>query len=231
MYDLYKKIIFTHPEKCGGTTVEALFRWHPRTSLDKSAEYRRYFRLWKHASLELHLIEARANGAGLKDVFVFSCVRNPWDRAVSLYYHCNVGVLSSFERLNPGTPLPERLVADAGMSFEEFVEREYVKFKKTGRTQLAVASFVTSSEGRSPDYIIRYEDYQAGVDHVAGLYGLDSAGVESFNVGYRPLKDDYKSYYTKDDLISKIGEISKDSVDAFGYAFGQPSGGIAPEKE
>jgi hypothetical protein len=231
MLDINKKVIFTHPEKCGGTTVEALFGWHPKFSLDKSLEYRRSFQLWKHASLDLHIIEAKANNIDIKDTFVFSCVRNPWDRAVSLYHHRKFGVPRSFERRNPGVPLPERLAVYAGMDFDAFVEREYAKFKKTGSTQLAVTPFVTSGEGRSPDYIIRYEDYQEGLDHVAGLYGLDSAGVEPLNVGVRPLKDDYKSYYTKDDLISKVGELSKDSVDMFGYSFGQPTSETPFEEE
>jgi hypothetical protein len=29
MYDLNRKIIFTHPPKCAGTTIEMYFGWHP----------------------------------------------------------------------------------------------------------------------------------------------------------------------------------------------------------
>ncbi len=117
------------------------------------------------------------------------------------------------------------------MSFENFINGEYLKFARGGKSQLSVASFVSSSKGRTPDYIIRYEEYKAGLEYVAGLYGLDSAAIKPYNANFRPKGVDYKSYYTKDDLISKIGELSKDSVDAFGYSFGQPSGDINPKEE
>jgi hypothetical protein len=219
MIDLTRKVIFTHPHKCGGTTIEALFGWHPSTSSDQSSEYGYYFRSWKHASLDLHIRNVNQNGMSENDFFIFSCVRNPWDRAVSLYYYRKHQAPQSHAKKYPTSPLPNEVLAYTGMNFENFINGEYLKFARGGKSQLSVASFVSSSKGRTPDYIIRYEEYKAGLEYVAGLYGLDSAAIKPYNANFRPKGVDYKSYYTDSDLISKVADIAKDSIDIFGYCY------------
>ena len=52
MYDLNKKIIFTHPPKCAGTTIEDLFDWIPKESDTQGiANYKKI----RHSSLEEHI--------------------------------------------------------------------------------------------------------------------------------------------------------------------------------
>ena len=77
MIDVERKIIFTHPQKCGGTTIEAAFGWRDECVYDKI----------KHASLTEQIELVESLGHKSTDFFKFSCVRNPWDIIVSWYFY------------------------------------------------------------------------------------------------------------------------------------------------
>lgn len=220
MFDLSRKIIFTHPQKCAGTTVEGLFGWHPSMCEGgNEPSYIKFFSTWKHASLDNHLNELSLLGEDPLKYFVFSCVRNPWDRAVSLYYHFRIMEPARFYMENPNQELPEWLRVIRESSFDDFVIMRYGEAKRGGFNGLATRPFISSKSGRRPDFIIRHENYLEGLRFVAGKFGLDADAAVSFNTDSRPKGKHYREYYSNDQTISMVAEMAKDSIEEFGYEF------------
>ena len=63
MLDLNRKVIFTHPHKCAGTTVEGLFGWHPsKCKGENKSVCLAQFPKWKHATFDKHLEELNLIG-------------------------------------------------------------------------------------------------------------------------------------------------------------------------
>ena len=220
MFDLSRKIIFTHPQKCAGTSVEGLFGWLPKQQEpNNKPEYLEYFRKWKHASLDEHLNELRLIGEDTSSYFIFSCVRNPWDRAVSWYYHSKVKSVIRFKRNNPGKEIPEKMAEIQGCSFEEFIIDDYERVKGGGFNALSIRPFIFSATGIKPDLIIRYENYAEELHAVAKKYGLDASTAERLNADARPNGSGYRVHYLNSELISIVAEMGSDSIDDFGYKF------------
>jgi len=223
MFDISRKIIFTHPPKCGGTTIEGLFGWYPSTHKEgDTAEYLEYFRKWKHASLDIHLNELRLMGEDASKYFVFSCVRNPWDRAVSWYFHNKIKEPIKFKKNNPNKVLPEQLKAIQESSFDEFMILDYERVRCGGRNMLTTKPFIFSESGRIPNLIIRHENYLDELTTIADKFDLDMDTMTSLNVDSRPRKH-YTEYYSNDRSISLVAKMSKDSIDHFGYVFNNKS--------
>ena len=80
IFDLDYKVIFTHPQKCGGTSVELSF-------LDEKIFFNMShpWRQWKHATLSKQINEIKRLGYNPDEFYKFSITRNPWDRVVSWY--------------------------------------------------------------------------------------------------------------------------------------------------
>jgi hypothetical protein len=219
MLDLKRKIIFTHPKKCAGTSIEHLFGWLPCTKKTPTKEYRDQFVKEKHTSLDAHLERVRDENLDASDFFIFSCVRNPWDRAVSLYFHRKAKAKDYWLKRNPGKELPKHLQKSEDESFQDFLLNRYRGFRLNGTNPLETRPYTSSSSGVTPNFIIRYEKYNEGVQHVAGLYGLDVGKLQRYNSGTRPADSNYKDYYTNDVCISIVGELGRDAIDSFGYFY------------
>jgi len=220
MLDISRKIIFTHPPKCAGTTIEGLFGWHPAANKEGDrAEYLKYFLKWKHASLDDHLYELLSMRQDISKYFVFSCVRNPWDRAVSWYFHNKIKEPIQFKKNNPDKALPGELKAIQESSFDEFIILDYERVRCGGRNMLATKPFIFSESGWIPNLIIRHENYVDELATIAAKFDLDMDTMTSFNVNSRPKGKHYAEYYSNDRSISLVAKMSEDCIDRFGYKF------------
>lgn len=220
MFDVFRKIIFTHPPKCAGTSIEGLFGWHPSTHKDADRiAYLEYFRKWKHASLDNHLNELLLMRQDISKYFVFSCIRNPWDRAVSWYFHNKIKEPIKFKKNNPDKVLPGKLKAIQESSFDEFMILDYERVRCGGRNMLTTKPFIFSESGRMPNLIIRYENYIDELTTIAVKFDLDMDTMTSLNANLRPKRKHYTEYYSNDRSISLVAKMSEDSIDDFGYKF------------
>jgi hypothetical protein len=196
MFDIKNKIIFTHPQKTGGTTIESAFRWHPKykTSKDINA-YRSFFQMIKHASLSQHIFQLEKLGYNHKDFFKFTCVRNPWDAAVSFYL---------FFRKE------KRQIAMS--SFQDFLLEVC-----SDKDSFLNASFFYFHNGEyCIDYVIRYENYKEDAEKIFKKYGVD--WNENFHTGIRPKNLCYKNFYNE--FTKKIVENkANDLIKLFNYKF------------
>lgn len=217
MYDIDRKIIFTHPPKRAGTTVEMYFGWHP-TTMEKTAspEDVKEFKRLKHATLEYQINEIADLGYNPDEFFKISCIRNPWDTAVSFYFHEKINAIKHFKIEHPNEPLPRYLQRISDMSFEEYVEYQY---RREGYNFLEVSQFFIVNNANKIDYTIRHETFNEQLDYLLRKYNINSPKQYCGNGNTRPKDKHYKDYYTSTKHIKIIEELGKTTLELFNYTF------------
>jgi hypothetical protein len=201
MYNTEKKYIFTHPAKCAGASVEiALGLW----DLDKhSEEFERYQRLL-HESLDNHIQEIKSHGLNWRDFFIFSVVRNPWDRAVSIYF---------FLKTHNET------YKSSNISFEGYIKRCYNFFLESGsHCHHSIKQFLYFKNEYVVDHVIRQENFDAGLQEAMEKLEITDYQIPSMNQNTTRPSKDYKSYYTTE-TKNMLKEIAADTIDLFAYKF------------
>ncbi len=201
MYDIEKKYIFTHPAKCAGASVEiALGLWN----LDKhSEEFERYKRLL-HESLGDNIQEIKSHGCNWRDFFIFSVVRNPWDRAVSRYFFLKTH---------------HENYKSSNITFERYIKQCYTSFLETGsHLHHSIKQFLYFEDEYVVDHVIRQEHFDTGLQEAMEKLGITDYKIPHMNQNtIRPSKD-YKSYYTTE-TKNMLKEIAADTIDMFEYKF------------
>lgn len=89
MLSLTKKFIFIHIEKTGGTSIQKVLKEYSNDKLiykdkkhpDSFLLNGEYKEITKHSSISTY-----NKYYNIEDYVVFSCIRNPWDRILSLYF-------------------------------------------------------------------------------------------------------------------------------------------------
>jgi hypothetical protein len=179
---------------------------------------RRVFSRGKHFSaLQLQYVLGKAE---FDRCFKFSLVRNPWDRTVSRYLYTHADrEPTEAEKKRRGT---SRSFHDT--AFQPWVERQYRKFRRTKkpwetpwpRSQLS--RLVDKSGKLMVDYVGRLENIQDALNHVCREVGCDTVQVPHVNIT-RCGKDHYTAYYNEK-TRDMVGEICREDIEYFNYAFG-----------
>lgn len=209
-----RRFIFVHIPKTGGTALAlALEDRAMKDDIligDTPKALRRRGRLeglkaagrvWKHSSLMD--IAGVVTPEEIEDFFVFTLVRNPWDRLVS-YYHWLRG--QSFH--HPA-------VALAGIS-------DFSAFLNHPMTQAAIAASSYASYVRLPnqgercDLFIRLEHLEEDIGPLEAHLGFALTPLQRFNASDRDRN--WQPYYTEADA-RLVGELCADDAARFGYAF------------
>jgi Sulfotransferase family len=179
------KCIFVEVPKTGSTSIRSIVGEPPKPHLN----------IWQ--------IFSSVPVEKFTSYFKFGFVRNPWDRAVSLY-----------ER-REGLRLKSR------MSFDDFVD--WMKFASSTcmhpvphRYQLDW--FVSPHGDVLADFIGRYENLSADWDQIRARLGI-SQTLPSLNVNSER-KRDYTSYYSQRTRQIVASRFAVD-VEYFGYRFGE----------
>lgn len=152
MYDLNKKFIFTHPVKCGGTSLEDLFGFLRLREKHKNVNR------FKHASLKDHIEELKNKNVDLDGFFKFSIIRNPWERAVSFYNHYKH---RAYEALHANETkdedLPIYIKDSRSMPFKDFI---FKYSKHNFNSDFSTKPFMFFEDEFYLDYVIRLEHLQ-----------------------------------------------------------------------
>lgn len=157
-------------------------------------------RLWKHSRLTD--IYGLLDEDEVQDFFVFTMVRNPWDRLVS-YYHWLRD--QSFEHA--------AVTLARDLNFSDFLNHPQTK------TTIAAApygGYVTNRHGAERcDAFVRLEHLQQDLAPVSAHLGFDlelpHANASSRQAGYRD------AYTAADRAL--VGEICGHDIARFGYSF------------
>lgn len=134
--------------------------------------------------------EGEFSDESLADYFIFSFVRNPWDRLVSIHRYFGVPiarVLSNHRKLTKST---------------KFHARPCHIFTHMGSCQFV-------------DFVGKFETLQEDFDKVCDTIGIEYVKLPKLN---RTKHSHYSEYYS-DDLRCQAAQVYARDIELFGYTF------------
>lgn len=179
------KCIFIHVPKNAGTTIIQSFgkQW---------GNYDTSFLLSGKYSPKEHWIEYATK---YSDYFVFSVIRNPWDKFISGWKYCNGIKNKSFDDVLFN--LPKR-------------GHDYIHLT---RTQFDTISY---NGDLIPNFLIRMENLQSDYDMVCDFIGKPRKTIGWFNkTEHLP----YKEYFKNDKQLECFYKHYHDDIERFNYKF------------
>lgn len=208
-----RRFIFVHIPKTGGTALslaleeramadDILIGDTPK-AVKRRARVKKLKangRLWKHSRLSD--IEGLVAQEDFEKFFVFTIVRNPWDRSVS-YYHW-------LQRQNWDHPAV-KLAKSA--DFSAFINHPQTQ---AGLSVPYRASTSDSAGADRADLNVRLEHLDADLAPFWTHLGFDLSPIERANASKRDR--DYRLYYNDADA-ALIARLSAEDIDRFSYSF------------
>ncbi|MEP3637321.1 MAG: sulfotransferase family 2 domain-containing protein [Paracoccaceae bacterium] len=208
-----RKYLFIHQPKTGGTSMALALEQRAMKDdimlgdTPKAMKRRRRLqdmktrgRLWKHSTLQD--IDGLVTPNELNDLFVFSLVRNPWDRMVS-YYHW----------------LREQSFAHAAVALARSLEFE--QFAMHPQTCAALKAsparhYLTDITGQErADLFIRIEYLNDDLQMLWEHLGFE---LEIPHTNKSARRNDFRSYYSPDSQIA-VAKAAAEDISRFGYSF------------
>ncbi len=190
MYSNTHKFIFIHWGKCAGSSIKQALA--SINGLEVKLQR-------GHADLDTMKRLIKEDGFNFEQYFKFSCVRNPWDRMVSLYHH-----MSTEGERHPNNPEKQKINFEG--TFEEFLYHQ----------ELYPSIYPNFQDF---DHVVRYEFLQDDFNILCEKLGIPNK-VELPRIDYntgRP-KINYQLYYnlkTKELVTKQNLKI----IELFGYKF------------
>lgn len=212
MYDINKKIIFTHPPKCGGTSIEELFGFL------KLREKYKHIHKFKHASLKDHIEELKSKNVNFHDFFKFSIVRNPWERAVSFYNHKKHQAYEMWlaERFE-GEEMPPYIKDARSMTFKDYIFRYG---KHNFNSQFSTKPFMFFEDKFYLDYVIRLEHLQEDLLALKDRLQIDpSVSIPHRNNANVYIKRKHYTEYYDTETKNYIERCFEWDIKTFNYKF------------
>ncbi|MEP3845447.1 MAG: sulfotransferase family 2 domain-containing protein [Paracoccaceae bacterium] len=208
-----RKYLFIHQPKTGGTSMALALEQRAMKddimlgNTPKAMKRRRRLqdmktrgRLWKHSTLQD--IDGLVTPNELNDLFVFSLVRNPWDRMVS-YYHW----------------LREQSFAHAAVALARSLEFE--QFAMHPQTCAALKAsparhYLTDITGQErADLFIRIEYLNDDAQMLWEHLGFE---LEIPHTNKSARRNDFRSYYSPDSQMA-VAKAAAEDISRFGYSF------------
>ena len=213
MYDLDKKIIFTHPPKCGGTSIEEMLGF-----LQLRNKYPN-IHVFKHGSLEMHTDKVKTKGFDSNVFFKFSIIRNPWSRSVSFYNHVRYKAYYYYYYSNKATHLeiPMYVKDSRNMTFKEFVFKYY---KNDFNSNVVTKPYMFLNDKFSLDYVIRLENLKEDFYLIHDKFKIDKdLHIPHLNNSDKYIERvDYKQYYDEE-TKNFIETLFKWDIETFKYTY------------
>lgn len=208
-----RRYLFIHAPKTGGTSLalalEARAMKYDVMLGDTPKAIRRRKRLegvkaagrlWKHSTLAD--LDGLVEADELNELFIFTLVRNPWDRIVSYYHWLRA---QSFDH-------PAVSVAKS-VGFEAFVA---VPAIADSFSQSSAASYVTDTQGVvRANLFIRLEHLAEDIAPLEAHLGFE---LDVPHVNRSTRMQDYRTAYS-DVSQSQVAQMCARDIDQFGYSF------------
>ena len=187
------KFVFLHIPKTGGTSIA--------TALSSRDRAQKVGRTKHHVVPELMP----------EGYFVFTFVRNPWDRMLSYYL---------FRHSEPRTGHRKTIHPDERrIGFSDWLKRldEFSAWENINPAFHIAVSPQRNTVGDLPDFTGRFESMQADLEKVCTRLGID--GVELTNVNKTSTKKKHYASYFDDESVELIEKRFKPDIDHYGYNF------------
>ena len=200
MISFQKRFLFVHIPKTAGNSIQTILRPYSedeivavraeQDGIERFGLRNPKYKIKKHSTLAEY--RAALGEARFRDLYKFTCVRNPWDRMVSYYF---------------GTP---QLV-------ETWDQKE---FRKLILRALSVTDFLQldrreGDQFGNMDQIMRFENLADDFRAVSVRLGIPDAPLPKYNRSHR---EHYSKYYDAE-LCELIRKRFASEIDRFGYAF------------
>jgi hypothetical protein len=202
MISFQKRFLFVHIPKTAGNSIQSILRDYSEDELvalrSQQDGIERFglrnpkYKIKKHSTLADY--KAALGELEFGGLYKFTCVRNPWDRMVSLYF----------------TP-----TQDVGAW-------DWKKFRKIISKVLPVADYLRLDKGEEDpfgnvDYVMRFENLADDFRTLCGTLGISPTTLPQYN---RSRRGHYSKYYD-DELRELVRTRFAAEVERFGYTFEQ----------
>jgi len=209
-----RRYIFVHIPKTGGTSLamaleqkamkdDILIGDTPKAKrrLKRLKNLTTSGRLWKHSTLSD--IDGLVAADRLASYFVFTIVRNPWDRLVSYYHWLRT---QSFD--HPAVGIAK------SKNFAAFLADDQIAASFSENPYM---SYVCDVMGRNhADLFMRLERFEHDFERLKTRLNLNLATPERVNMS--PRARDWRPYYT-DQSAALVGEMCAADIARFEYGF------------
>ena len=211
------RFLFLHIAKTGGRSVNLTLARHcPRLARFNTKKLNPEVDvLGRRPGLEIrqHMTDSEWN-----DYFKFAFVRNPWDRAVSMYRHIrSAEEMRSDGKLRYLEEITRRLNIDSqSLTFGTFVKavlRDRIFDNYHWDKQ--ILSLTDNAGKQMFDFVGRFENLQTDFDTICRRIGFPLARLPHHN---KTRRKHYAEYYT-DETREIVASIYRDDIDTFGYQF------------
>jgi hypothetical protein len=200
MISFQKRFLFIHIPKTAGNSIQSVLRDYSEDQLvalrkeqdgiERFGLRNPNYKIKKHSMLsEYHDV---LGDEQFRNLYKFTCVRNPWDRMVSYYFT---------PTQNPETWNPK-------------------KFRGIISKAVSVADYLRLDNGEKDpfanvDYIMRFENLANDFCTVCTAIGVSASILPQYN---RSSREHYSKYYD-DDLREFVRARFAAEIDRFGYTF------------
>jgi hypothetical protein len=202
MISLQKRFLFVHIPKTAGNSIQSVLRDYSEDELvalrSEQDGVERFglrnprYKLKKHSTLADY--RAALGETEFGNLYKFTCVRNPWDRMISLYF----------------TPTQNAAAWDRK------------KFRKIIVKALPVSDYLRLNERDNDpfgnvDYIMRFENLEDDFRTVCAALDISPTILPKYN---RSNREHYSKYYD-DELRELVRARFAAEIKRFGYTFEQ----------
>ena len=200
MISFQKRFLFVHIPKTAGNSIQSVLRDYSEDELvalrEEQDGVQRFglrnskYKLRKHSTLADY--RAALGEAEFASLYKFTCVRNPWDRMISLYF----------------TPTQNPAAWDRK------------KFRKIIEKALPVSDYLHLNQGEKDpfsnvDYIMRFENLTQDFRTVCAALNISPETLPQYN---RSNREHYSKYYNKE-LRELVHAGFATEIARFGYTF------------
>jgi len=195
------KCIFIHIPKCAGTTI--------RNTLQPLIN--------GHAA-HSHCVASSYDKPELKNYFMFSFVRNPWDRFLSAFLYLKAGgACTHFNGADWDDDIIKVLGIDKAATFSEFLRDK--KFLKEnlfrGQHFVPLCGYLD----RDIDFVGKVENLQEDFNLVCNKIGISAPKLPCINkTKTQSSRKHYTSYYSAENA-EFVAELYAQDIDKFTYKF------------
>jgi hypothetical protein len=204
MISFQKRFLFVHIPKTAGNSIQSVLRDYSEDELvalrEEQDGVERFglrnpkYKLRKHSTLAEY--GAALGEAEFASLYKFTCVRNPWDRMISLYF----------------TPT------------QNPAEWDRKKFRKIIQKALPVSDYLSLNECErcndpfeNVNYIMRFENLAEDFRVVCAALNISPVTLPQYN---RSDREHYSNYYDKN-LRELVHARFAAEIERFGYTFEQ----------
>jgi hypothetical protein len=200
MISFRKRFLFVHIPKTAGNSIQTILRHYSedeivalraeQDGIERFGLRNPNYKIKKHSTLAEY--RAALGEARFRDLYKFTCVRNPWDRMVS-YYFGTTRLVKTWDRKEL-----RKLILRA-LSVRDYLQLDKGEADSFGNM----------------DYIIRFENLADDFRAVCARVGIPDAPLPQYN---RSDREHYSKYYDTE-LRELIGKRFAPEIERFGYAF------------